>query len=151
MPYLGRRAAALLAAVCLALLILVGILAALMVKRVNSAADWTAHSLQVEAKATELLGQTQDLRIGERGYVLTGDEAFLKPRQLALARIPASLDQLQSLIVDNPDQIRRLDRMRMAISELMAESARPVELTPQRRHGGRCRGRQIRARLAGHG
>jgi CHASE3 domain sensor protein len=43
-----------------------------MDRRVNSAADWTAHSLQVEARATELLGQTQDLRIGGRGYVLTG-------------------------------------------------------------------------------
>jgi CHASE3 domain sensor protein len=67
LPYLGRRAATLPAAACLALLILVGIFAALMVKRVNSAADWTAHSLQVEARATELLAQTQDLRIGERG------------------------------------------------------------------------------------
>ena len=128
MPYLGRRAATLLAAVCLAFLILVGILAALMVKRVNSAADWTAHSLQVEARATKLLGQTQDLRIGERGYVLTGIEAFLKPYQSALARIPPSLEELRSLVADNPAQIRRLERMRMAISEVMAESARPVEL-----------------------
>lgn len=112
MPYLGRRTATLLAAVCLALLILVGILAALMVKRVNSAADWTAHSLQVEAGATELLGQTQDLKIGERGYVLTGLEAFLKPYQSALARIPPSLDELRSLVADNPAQIRRLERMR---------------------------------------
>jgi hypothetical protein len=39
LPYLGRRAATLLAAACLALLILVGIFAALMVKRVNSAGD----------------------------------------------------------------------------------------------------------------
>ena len=41
-----------LAAASLALLILVGILAAHMVERVNSAADWSAHSLEVEAKAT---------------------------------------------------------------------------------------------------
>ena len=128
MPYLGRRAATLLAAGGLALLILVGVLAALMVKRVNNAADWTAHSLQVEAKATELLGQTQDLKIGERGYVLTGDNAFLKPYQSAIARIPASLDQLRSLVADNPGQARRVERVRMAINEVMAESARPVEL-----------------------
>jgi hypothetical protein len=60
------RAATLLAAVCLALLVLVWILAALMVKRVNSVAGWTAHSVQVEARVSELLGQTQHLRIGER-------------------------------------------------------------------------------------
>jgi CHASE3 domain sensor protein len=84
--------------------------------------------LQVEARATELLGQTQDLRIGERGYVLTGLEAFLKPYQSALARIPPSLDKLRSLVADNPAQIQRLERVRMAISEVMGESARPVEL-----------------------
>ena len=128
LPYLGRRAAALLAAASLALLILVGVLAALMVERVNRAVDWTTHSLQVEAKATELLAQTQDLRIGERGYVLTGIEEFLKPYQSALARIPSSLDELRSLVADNPAQIRRVERLRMAISEVIAESARPVEL-----------------------
>jgi signal transduction histidine kinase/CheY-like chemotaxis protein len=127
-PYLGRRSAALLAGASLALLILVGVLAALMVERLNSAAGWARHSLQVEAKITELLGETQDLKIGERGYVLTGEDAFLAPYQAALARIPASLDQLRSLVADNPDQIRRLERIRMAISEVMAESARPVEL-----------------------
>jgi signal transduction histidine kinase/ActR/RegA family two-component response regulator len=126
--YLGRRAATVLAAASLALLILVGVLTALMVKRVNNAADWATHSLEVEAKATEVLGQTQDLRIGERGYVLTGENAFLEPYQSALARLPASLDQLRSLVSDNPSQIRRVDRMRMAIDEVMAESARPVEL-----------------------
>src|SRR6516164_10355568 len=99
-----------------------------MVKRVNSAAGSTMHSLQVEAKATELLGQTQNLKIGERGYVLTGDDTFLKPYQSAIARIPGSLDELRSLVSDNPDQIRRVDRIRMAINEVMAESARPVEL-----------------------
>ena len=128
LPSLGRRAATLLAAASLALLILVGILAALMVERGNSAADWSAHSLEVEAKATQLLAQTQDLRIGERGYVLTGSDAFLEPYRSALARIPASLNELRSFVSDNPSQIRRVDRLRMAISAVMAESARPVEL-----------------------
>ena len=127
-PYLGRRAATLLAAASLALLILVGALAALMVKRVNSEADWATHSLQVEGKVAELLGQTQGLKIGERGYVLTGEEAFLKPYQSALAGIPGSLAELRSLVSDNLSQIGRVDRLRMAISEVMAESARPVEL-----------------------
>jgi signal transduction histidine kinase/ActR/RegA family two-component response regulator len=107
---------------------LVGVLAALMVKRVNSEADWAAHSLLIEAKVAELLGQTQDLKIGERGYVLTGEETFLKPYQSALAGIPGSLAELRSLVSDNLSQIGRVERLRMAISEVMAESARPVEL-----------------------
>ena len=128
LPYFGRRAVALLALASLALLILVGVLAALMVERLNSAAGWATHSLQVEAKITELLSETQDLKIGERGYVLTGEDSFLAPYRAAVARIPASLDELRQLVADNPGQIRRVERIRLAISEVMAESARPVEL-----------------------
>ena len=127
-PYLGRRAASLLAAASLALLILVGVLTALMTQRVRRAADWTVHSLELEARATALQGQARDLKIGERGYVLTGSDAFLEPYLSALTQIPASLDQLRSLVSDNPGQIRRIERLRAAIDEVMAESARPVEL-----------------------
>ncbi len=127
-PYLGRRAASLLAAASLALLILVGVLTALMAQRVRRAADWTVHSLELEARATALQGQTRDLKIGERGYVLTGSDAFLEPYLSALTQIPASLDQLRSLVSDNPGQIQRIERLRAAIDEVMAESARPVEL-----------------------
>jgi CHASE3 domain sensor protein len=128
LPYLGRRAGHPLAAASLALLILVGLLTAIMAERVNSAADWVTHSLEVEAKATELLGQTQDLRIGERGYVLTARTPFSSPTNRRSARVPASLDELRSLVSDNPDQIRHVERIRIAINEVMADSARPVEL-----------------------
>ncbi len=128
LPSFGRRSATLLTAASLVLLILVAVLAARMVQRVNDAADWTAHSLEVAAKTTELLKETQDLRIGERGYVLTGIDAFLKPYQSALPRIPPTLDELQSLVADNPSQVKRLERLRAAINAVIAESARPVAL-----------------------
>ena len=60
-PNLGRRAANILALASFGLVILAGLLAAAMVERVNSAADWVAHSLEVEGRASELLGKLQDL------------------------------------------------------------------------------------------
>ena len=99
-----------------------------MVERVNNASDWARHSFESRPRPPNCLGKTQDLKIGERGYVLTGDDAFLKPYQLALARIPGALDELRSLVSDNPDQFARAQRMQMAVNEVMAESARPVEL-----------------------
>ena len=128
LPSLGRRAASLLALASLALLIFVGVLAALMVERVNSAADWVAHSLAVEAKAAQLLASAQDLTIGQRGFLLTGSDAFLAPYQSAIARIPAELNELRSLVSDNGAQIELLDRVRTATMKLMTEIAGPVEL-----------------------
>jgi signal transduction histidine kinase len=98
-----------------------------MVGRVKSATDLVTHSLRVEAKATELLAQTQDLKIGERGYVLTSLDTFLKSYQSALAGIPTALRELRSVVSDNPAQIQRVDRVSKAIDQVMAESAKPVE------------------------
>jgi hypothetical protein len=63
-PNLGLRAANMLALASLALLILVGVLAAAVAERVNRAADWVAHSLEVQAR-TE--GPSRRGRPGRRG------------------------------------------------------------------------------------
>jgi signal transduction histidine kinase/ActR/RegA family two-component response regulator len=131
-PNLGRRAANILALVSFGLMILAGLLAATMVERVNSAADWVAHSLDVQAKAAGLLGSVQDLELAKRGYLLTRSDAFLPPYDQARAAIPLALGNLRSLVADNPDQIARVDRMASSIEDLLTTSTRAVELG---RHG----------------
>src|ERR1700683_4446200 len=103
-PNLGRRLANMLAPASFALWILAGVLAVAMAERVNRAADWVAHSLEVEARATELLNRVQDLKLGQRGYLLTRSDAFLAPYDEARAAIPQALANLRLLVADNPDQ-----------------------------------------------
>jgi signal transduction histidine kinase/ActR/RegA family two-component response regulator len=131
-PNLGRRAANILALVSFGLMILAGLLAATMVERVNSAADWVAHSLAVQAKAAGLLGSVQDLELAKRGYLLTRSDAFLPPYDEARAAIPQALGNLRSLVADNPDQTARVDRMASSIDDILTTSTRAVELG---RHG----------------
>ena len=76
-PNLGRRAANILALASFGLMILAGLLAAVMVERVNSTADWVAHSLEVEGGASELLGKLQDLELAKRGFLLTRSDGFI--------------------------------------------------------------------------
>jgi signal transduction histidine kinase/ActR/RegA family two-component response regulator len=127
-PNLGRRAANILALVSFALLILVGLLAAAMVERVNSAADWVAHSLEVQGRAADLLGRVQELQLAERGYLLTRSDAFMAPYEQARAAIPPALGKLRSLVVDNPDQAARVERMGALVDELMTGEARTIDL-----------------------
>ena len=127
-PNLGRRAANMLALASFALLILVGVLAVAMAERVNRAADWVAHSLEAEAIATELLDRVQDLKLGQRGYLLTRSDAFLAPYDEARAAIPQALASLRSLVADNPDQTARVERMRPLIDELLTRATTTVEL-----------------------
>jgi signal transduction histidine kinase/CheY-like chemotaxis protein len=131
-PNLGRRAANILALVSFGLMILAGLLAATMVERVNSAADWVAHSLDVQAKAAGLLGSVQELELAKRGYLLTRSDAFLPPYDEARAAIPQDLGNLRSLVPDNPDQTARVGRMAVSIEDILTTSAKAVELG---RHG----------------
>jgi signal transduction histidine kinase/ActR/RegA family two-component response regulator len=124
-PSLGRRAANMLALASFALLILVGVLATAMAGRVNRAADWVAHSLEVQARGAQLLSEVQDLELGQRGYLLTRSDA---PYQKALAAIPLALVSLRSLVADNPDQTARVARMSTLIDGLLTTSARTIEL-----------------------
>ena len=127
-PNLGRRAANILALASFGLMILAGLLAAVMVERVNSTADWVAHSLEVEGGASELLGKLQDLELAKRGFLLTRSDGFIPSYDEARTAIPQALAKLRSLVADSRDQTARVDRMGLSIQDILTTSARTIEL-----------------------
>ena len=127
-PNLGRRAANILALASFGLVILAGLLAAAMVERVNSAADWVAHSLEVEGRASELLGRLQDLELAKRGFLLTRSNGFISSYDEARTAIPQALAKLRSLVADSRDQTARVDRMGLSIQDILTTTARTIEL-----------------------
>ena len=54
-----------------------------------------------------LLSALKDLETGQRGYLLTGDRAYLEPYQQAKSTIPGWLDSLQAVVI-RPDQLERV-------------------------------------------
>ena len=110
------------------LVVVAGLLAAAMVERVRSAAGWSAHSLEVQGAATQLLGTVQALELAERGYLLTRSDTFLGPYQRARAATPEELQRVRSLVADNPDQIARVDRMGADIDVLLTKTAKTIDL-----------------------
>ena len=127
-PNLGRRAANILALASFGLVILAGLMAAAMVERVNSAADWVAHSLEVEGRASELLGRLQDLELAKRGFLLTRLNGFIPSYDEARTAIPQALAKLHSLVADSRDQTARVDRMGLSIQDILTTTARTIEL-----------------------
>jgi signal transduction histidine kinase/ActR/RegA family two-component response regulator len=127
-PNFGRRAANLLALASFVLVVVAGLLAAAMVERVKSAADWVAHSLEVQGAATQLLGTVQGLELAERGYLLTRSDAFLAPYERSRASALDAMRRLKSLIADNPEQVARVERMGADVDQLLAKTARTIDL-----------------------
>jgi signal transduction histidine kinase len=83
----------------------------------EDAAQWTAHTREVELQAQRLLTALVDSETADRGYVITRDPAFLAPYQNAEQVIPEAIRNLQSLVSDNPVQTARMKE----IARLSAE------------------------------
>jgi signal transduction histidine kinase len=81
--------------------------------------EWVSHTQQVRIETKLLLTALVDAETGVRGYGLTRRDEFLVPYQQALDFIPGSLDQLEQLVNDNPDQTDRLQQIRERVDETL--------------------------------
>lgn len=78
--------------------------------------QWVTHTHQVLENLTTLLSMLKDAETGERGYVITGDDAFLEPYHSAIRQIDSRLLVLKNLMTDNPRQIERLPGLERSIA-----------------------------------
>ena len=72
---------------------------------------WVDHTQQVVSDLNEVTTLQSDMESAMRGYVITGDEAFLAPYQVARPQMDSQLNGLVSLTTDNPSQTERLRRV----------------------------------------
>src|SRR4051794_31780313 len=83
------------------LLVLIVVLAGFVyhgLDRTIESTRWVAHTQDVLLH-TSLLGKLLvDMETGERGFIITGDEAFLEPYSLSRSAIVNTLGETQALI-----------------------------------------------------
>jgi signal transduction histidine kinase len=84
-----------------------------------------AHTQIVRAKTVDLLEAVTTAETGQRGYLLTGSEAYLAPYTAATVRVPDLLHRLQLEIGGGED----FNTWRTTINAKMAELAETVDLT----------------------
>ena len=78
-----------------------------------------------------LLSELKDAETGQRGYVLTGDEAFLKPYLGVRDGLGGKLDRLRELVVE-PQARQRLDNLVPLVEAKLAELAQVIALRRDR-------------------
>src|SRR5450755_1961687 len=61
-----------------------------------------AHTLDVTAHLEVLLSTFQDAETGQRGFLLTGDEAYLEPYERAVGTLDGELTRIRTLVADHP-------------------------------------------------
>jgi PAS domain S-box-containing protein len=71
-----------------------------------------AHTLEVLDQLGLFESAIKDAETGVRGYIITGQPEFLAPYQEAQDREEGELDRIERLTRDNPEQQRRIARLR---------------------------------------
>ena len=102
-----------------------------------SVTGWVDHTHQVIGKLNELTTLQGDMQAGARGFVVTGDEAFLAPYQVAKPQLRSEIDDLIHQTADNPAQTDRLKRIQAIEVAWEDYAANTIDL---RRKGGDASG-----------
>ncbi len=99
------------------LLTCVGALLFWQVHRLVSLTSWVDHTDQVISKINFIERQVAELESGSRGFVITGDPAFLDTYKNALTELPIAIGKFRDLVLDNPKQTDRIDRITVLLAE----------------------------------
>src|SRR5262249_54816439 len=80
----------------------------------------------------QLLASLQDAEGGQRGYIITGDEAYLEPHTRGVAAVQQHHKKLTDLVADNPRQSARAEALRSLIGERLAALQEGIDLRRQK-------------------
>jgi PAS domain S-box-containing protein len=117
-------------AALLSLLVLggIGILSVITTNKLISTERWVTHTQEVIATLESGLALLTDAETKQRGYLLTGDDHFLKDCQDAQAQVATWSAQIRALTADNPKAQADLDQLDSLIRQRMDFLNRRIKL-----------------------
>ena len=101
-----------LGALGLAVLLLIGIATVWLAQQSRQDQQWVAHSLELEARMTQLQFMVRSVEGSQRSYLLTGDKEYLETFDASLAAIPPLAAEIGDRTADNPAQQRAMAQLR---------------------------------------
>src|SRR5712692_7720882 len=96
--------------------------------RFAEAAQWREHTYEVLNSLDNAVGRLSDAETGQRGYLLTGEEAYLEPYRAAIKNIDQTIGDLKNLTSDNPNQQKHIQILEPLVEKKMAELQRTLDL-----------------------
>jgi two-component sensor histidine kinase len=118
-------------------------------------ADSATHTLLVRQQLSTWLIAAQDLENGERGYLLTKDDSYLRQYQSAKAAVSLIHESLDSLVADSPEQLEKVKaidttlRERVALIDQAIANFKAGQSSSEAQIAESERGRQVMGRLRG--
>ncbi|MGD0581689.1 MAG: CHASE3 domain-containing protein [Bacteroidales bacterium] len=123
---IGNKIGGLIAFAIAALLIL-GIISLLMTNKLKTSVGWDTHTYHVLQNQEQILSLLKDAETGQRGYIITGDEQYLEPYNLAVKDVTTKIDDLLELTNDNSKQQQLIGNLKLLVTDKFAELDRSIE------------------------
>ena len=89
---------------------------------------WVGHTQEVLLHLSNTESLLKDAETGQRGFLYTGESAYLAPYDFAIKQVAPSIDRLAELTADNPRETRRIPRLRTLATRKLAELSKTIEL-----------------------
>ncbi|MBA2672177.1 CHASE3 domain-containing protein, partial [Ramlibacter sp.] len=86
------------------------------------------HTDQVLSRSYALQQVDLEMESGLRGFLLAGDEGFLKTYEQSAAALKTNANRLKALVSDNPPQVERLERVEALQQQWAAFAAEQITL-----------------------
>ncbi|WP_434634800.1 CHASE3 domain-containing protein [Chromobacterium sp. CV08] len=109
-------------------LVAIGIAAYWSISVLIATAGSVTHTQKVLERVSGLVSMMKDAETGQRGYLLTGDPAYLEPFRAAVAGMPAVLSELRVLSADNAGQQAKIGQVEALVNNKFNELKRTVDL-----------------------
>ncbi len=103
-------------AVSILLVFIVAVLSYNSINQLENDTEMVDHTQKVIKTSTNLLQELIDGETAMRGYCATNKKVFLDPYNAAIPAIHSNLEDLRSLISDNPIQVKRLDSLNTTVN-----------------------------------
>ncbi|OAX88014.1 histidine kinase [Xanthomonas nasturtii] len=91
-----------------------------------------SHTHEVIGRVDEIQARVLDAESAQRGFLLTGNDAYLLDYQTSVERLPILLDNLRRLIVDNPAQEQRLAQLQRLVETRLQQIQQVLDIYAQR-------------------
>jgi CheY-like chemotaxis protein/CHASE3 domain sensor protein len=93
----------------------------------EAAVTLVSHSNAVLQALSAVMSSLQEAETSQRGFLLTGEERYLAPYEIAKGVHPVAVQRLRREVASIPDQLRRVDVLEPLAAEKMAELERTIQ------------------------
>lgn len=83
-------------------------------------AGWVQHTYRVLNGSERVQRLLFDMEASRRGFRGTFNKKFLQPYELALPKVPPAVNDLRTMVADNPNQLKNIDSLEDNINALLS-------------------------------